>query len=405
LFPVDFSDGARWLLKVPINGTPEHWDETSASALISEALTMKLIRRRTSVPLPEVFDFCASLNNPLHCPYIWLSFISGISLYDLWYDKPPAISEDEHHRRRIRALEDIAIAMVQLDQFSFPLGGRILFNDNGKPIGIGPAREADLKAMSDRRMEDIPDYMPVYVERGPFKTAREFYSRFIRGDDSLSPFLLGQKRLLTVFIDCIVDFFRHDEKSFVLVHPDFGLQNCIVSPGGELLGIIDWDGVAAWPSSLGNQRYPGWLTRDWDPGMYGYGSDGVLRHPDMREDSPEVLAKYRKVYRNTMRRILTDVQVEEDVGVAAAEAETETYATSATLITENIDIAARGIGAGNILNKIVKKVVALVGVPGDLDPEMPYTDLCRKGGEDLLKEETRIAFRTGFQMLLGDKTL
>jgi hypothetical protein len=95
------------------------------------------------------------------------------------------------------------------------------------------------------------------------------------------------------------------------------------------------------------------------------------------------------------------------MGVVAAEAETEaeTYDTSATLITENIDIAARGMGAGNILRKIVKEIVALVGVPGDLDPEMPYTDLCRKGGEDLLKEETRAAFRTGFERLLRDKTL
>ncbi len=57
--------------------------------------------------------------------------------------------------------------------------------------------------------------------------------------------------------------------SFVLTHRDFDIQNLIVSEDGELRGIIDWDGVAAVPRTLGNERYPEWLTRDWDPGMYG----------------------------------------------------------------------------------------------------------------------------------------
>jgi len=67
--------------------------------------------------------------------------------------------------------------------------------------------------MSDCRMEEVLDYMSVYVERGPFKTAYEFYSRFIRRDGGLSIFLLGQKQLLTLFINCIIDFFRRDGES------------------------------------------------------------------------------------------------------------------------------------------------------------------------------------------------
>jgi hypothetical protein len=33
----------------------------------------------------------------------------------------------------------------------------------------------------------------------------------------------------------------------VLAHPDFDIQNVIVSEEGELRGLIDWDGVAALP--------------------------------------------------------------------------------------------------------------------------------------------------------------
>ena len=398
---------------MPINGTPEYWDETSASALESEALTMKLIRRRTTIPVPEVYDFCASVDNPLGCPYIWLSFISGIPLYDIWYNKPSVVSENEHFRRCARSLADIAAAMVQLDQFAFPLGGRIIFDGNGEPTGIGPVREADLAAMADCRLDGAPDYMPIYVEHGPFKTANEFYSRFLKDDNSLSTFLLGQKRLIGFFVECVSKSLGGKSKSFTLTHPDFGLQNFIVSLTGELLGIIDWDGVAVWPSSLGNRRFPGWLTRDWDPGMYGYGYDGVLVDPDMREDSPEALARYRKIYRDALRRIVTSNRVPtgKSPGVAAiaeAEPETgpgETWATTASLITENIDIAARGLGAGNILGKIVKEIAALVGTPGDLDPDFPYSDICRTGGEVLLEDEIRAALRAGLEMLLRDENL
>ena len=43
---------------------------------------MQLIHQRTSIPVPEVFGFSETLDKPLHCPHIWLSFIPGVSLYD-----------------------------------------------------------------------------------------------------------------------------------------------------------------------------------------------------------------------------------------------------------------------------------------------------------------------------------
>jgi RIO-like serine/threonine protein kinase len=68
--------------------------------------------------------------------------------------------------------------------------------------------------------------------------------------------------LLGLFID-LIPILPAGEDAFVLIHPDLDSQNVIVSENGELLGHIDWDGVAAWPKSLGNTRYPSWLTRDW----------------------------------------------------------------------------------------------------------------------------------------------
>ena len=101
LFPVEFPcQGTKWLLKVPINGTAEHWDELSANQLESEVRTMQLIKRRTPIPLPEVFGFSATLVSPLGCPHIWLSFIPGISLYDFWFEISPSSDGDDTQQRR-----------------------------------------------------------------------------------------------------------------------------------------------------------------------------------------------------------------------------------------------------------------------------------------------------------------
>ncbi|KAK3896677.1 hypothetical protein C8A05DRAFT_39775 [Staphylotrichum tortipilum] len=403
LFPVEFEcRGVRWLLKIPINGTPTHWDALSADALESEARTMQLISQRTSVPVPEVFGFSKTPDNPLGCPHMWLSFIPGVSLYDFWFDQSPAISDEDRHRRRARVLQDVADAMMQLGQFSFDRGGRLLFTNSGALSGVGPRRELDMHEFQERLMQDNPDYMPVYFESGPFETANEFYTTALaREKPAESDYLLGQSRLLDFFLDCTANFFTASARSFVLTHPDFDIQNFLISPEGRLVGIIDWDGVGAWPASLGNLRYPGWLTRDWDPGMYGYGSDGILHDPEMREDSPQTLARYRKVYRDALR----DALGQQGGNQADNQADNQPHHTTATLITENLAIAVSNpAGRGNILRKIVQEITAVVKLPCG-DERFLYMELCESLGQGEVDKEMLDALRSGLEMLLQKEDL
>ncbi|KAL2134136.1 hypothetical protein VTI74DRAFT_898 [Chaetomium olivicolor] len=278
---------------------------------------MQLIRKRTSIPVPDVFGFCRTHDNPLCCPHIWLSFIPGISLYDFWFAKTPGMLEEDRHRCRTRVLKGVASAMVQLSQFSFGKGGRLMFDSDGRPH-VDRRRELDIVECDKRLEQHNPDYMPAYFSSGLYKAAKGFYT---------NDFYSSSLTAWTTFSQMI----------------------------GDLVGIIDWDGVGAWPKSLGNLRYPGWLTRDWDPGMYGYGSDGVLHDPEMREDLPQTLARYRKVYHDAIRYAL---------GKHKIQGHSQTYHTSATLITENLHIAAKNpMGRGNILRKIVQEIARLVKVP------------------------------------------
>jgi hypothetical protein len=241
LFPVDFKDrGTRWLLKVPINGTPACWNALCADELESEARTMQLIRSQTTIPVPDVFGFSKTNDNDLRCPHIWLSYISGISLHDFWFAKPPGLSEEDRHRRRAHVLRSVASAMVQLGKFSTKEGGRLVFGSDGRWSGVARRRELDMVERENRLELEPPNYMPAYFSSGPYKTAKEFYTSALQREHAKSVFLLGQRQILEFLISCMDDFFAADRQSFVLTHPDFDIQNFLVSPQGELVGIIDW---------------------------------------------------------------------------------------------------------------------------------------------------------------------
>ncbi|KAL2008156.1 hypothetical protein VTN00DRAFT_8138 [Thermoascus crustaceus] len=259
LFPVRFSNGVRWLLKVPSNGTRDRFDESAARALRSEALTMRLLK----------------------------------SLY-VWFDK--ISPKDVVQARRTRVLREIAEATVQLDEFSFEKGGLIVFDEYGQPVGIGPLRDVDREAMLDRLSTgDDTDNTPTYVESGPFTDPKSFYTAPLdRRSEPGGVFSKGELKLLRMFISWIPEpeplheYGKGKKKPFAL---------------------IDWDGICAVPRSLGNERYPSWLTRDWDPAMYGWKEEMEqegFKPEGVWEDSK--LAFYRALYDGFMRSCLLSRQ-------------------------------------------------------------------------------------------------
>lgn len=60
-----------------------------------------------------------------------------------------------------------------------------------------------------------------------------------------------------------------------------------------------------WGRNVGNERYPSWLTRDWDPTMYGYGAEIAGADAGYIENSPEELARYRAMYLQFMEQCLS----------------------------------------------------------------------------------------------------
>ena len=99
-YRVVFEDRVEWILKVPINGNRACFDRLAADSLTSEALTMKLIKEKTTIPIPTIHAFDTSANNPIRCPFILMDFLKGKPVWQGWFDEEASSSKLEQFRTR-----------------------------------------------------------------------------------------------------------------------------------------------------------------------------------------------------------------------------------------------------------------------------------------------------------------
>ena len=312
LYRVSFSDGTAWVFKVPCIGYLPEWSEASERNLRSEANTMNFIRKHTRIPVPEVYAFDSRLDNVINAPYIAMEFIDGINMDKKWYgtaDGDEQLSEEQLEERRVKWLKAVAEFLFELEKFKFDKCGMLNFNDNGdEPISIGPLSVSDMEAEEKLQECSVDLVPPKFCEIGPFLDTKSY----LLGLLDLRPFggpTMNLQRILRQLINWIPESIANAQlgpngNRFVLCHPDFGLQNIMISNDDDcrILSIIDWDGVATSPLCLGNERYPHWLTRDWDPLMYRYDPENPEKNK--WENSPEDLQRYREIYATYMQRLV-----------------------------------------------------------------------------------------------------
>lgn len=281
--------------------------------------------------------------------------------------------------------------MVQLNKYGYSHGGAPLFDQNGKPAGVGPLRQVDVSAVWLRPADD-PDESTPYYDVGPLSDPKSFilYSLDNR-EPPTDNYDQGCHKLLRLFVDWMPIATGTKESKFVLSHPDFNYQNMLVTSEGDLCGLIDWDGVAAVPRGAGNLSYPSWLTRDWDPTKYAYESikDG---HMEGQEQSPEELSYYRSMYLQYIEKYNPD----EDGG----------RVTRNSIVIECLWIAAIECictyqCVGRVYNEIVRTNPggSVTNPPEDSDCQ--YFDIiCALGDGDLDQRRLRW-LKSGFEALFA----
>jgi hypothetical protein len=301
LYTLEFQDGVKWVLRIPCPGENGHFTPAASRLIRSEAMTMNFVRENTSIPIPKIYAFDESTNNEVGAPYILMDCVEGFRVSEKWFDCTGPTPLEE---RRLRILDTVATAMSQLSQFQFHKIGSLEFDSsNCYPTSIGPCNIVDeVVSFEDMLSASGPDVN--YRKIGPFNTSQEYFEALLNMQKSPQDlFSKGIRELLKMMIQCIPRSLTKkasELETFVLAHPDFDSQNVVVSEDGTLTALIDWDNIHTVPRCIGYSRYPAWITRDWDPAIYGYSL------PNTRpENSPEELQYYRFQYAEKMRTLLS----------------------------------------------------------------------------------------------------
>ncbi|KAK0666551.1 hypothetical protein QBC41DRAFT_325577 [Cercophora samala] len=272
--------GFKLVVRVPAY-FGDRWTTEAALSMRSEVATLKLIRQKTRIPVPEVYGFDLTFGNEIGQPYICMSFLTGDPVSEVWHDKKGGKKGSDNFRLKI--LTSVARTMAQLSAFTFDQIGCIVeVPSNPGKVTIGPLFTRDL-------MEENPKV----TTAGPFDTVSEYleFYRLVPNEHS-DPWEKSCAKVLDVLVDCL----PKTDRRFVLELPGCDSTNILVDQDGKVTGVTDWDFAQTVPGFVGYAKYPGWLTRDWDP---------VLYRPDLEtEDSPFVLEEYRNYYANEMEAAL-----------------------------------------------------------------------------------------------------
>ncbi|KAK7719696.1 hypothetical protein SLS64_001875 [Diaporthe eres] len=271
-------DEAKMVIRIPISGQFSDLSGPAKEAIDSQVQTINYIKGHTSIPVPKVFHLDTTANNGIGAPYIAMSYISGRTLSRLWFDDSGHTPLKE---RRRSILKELAQAISQLNRLHFDKIGSLIPSSQGSGHDLGPCYEWD----------EGKDGTISAASSGPFLTTISFLKRFWAPTNDKSPCTVGAAKLLEEMLPHL----PHSSE-YVLALPDFDSQNVMADEEGDITGLIDWDNVQTVPGFIGCLRYPGWITRDWDPLMYGW--------PQGRENSPDELQKYREYYLYEMKQAL-----------------------------------------------------------------------------------------------------
>lgn len=193
-------------------------------------------------------------------PYTLTTFLPGTQLAKLWFD--PEWFTDE---KRAIVFESIATFMSQLSAHEFSSMGQLDLDPQTHEHFVGPFYPSH-DALSEG--ETSPD-----PTNGPYHSTHVYLLEMIGSqiDAATSINAIAELQLLRTFAG-MLPIPSFDGAPFYLSHPDFGYQNILVDADGNVTGMIDWDDLTVGPRQSAFARYPSWITRDWDPIMYGYRS-------------------------------------------------------------------------------------------------------------------------------------
>ena len=337
IFLITMRDGFRMIARIPYPVTvPKFY------AVASEVATMRFLRAK-GLPVPQVYDYSPTPDNAAKTEYIFMEFVTGTKLSDIWMELEGA------------EVASVVRQMVELEarimSIPFPAGGSLYYADDlqkaaGRMTGVP-------MPLDDERFCIGPDVrLPIWygrrsqldVDRGPctsrslkFPELIEIYHIDENAEAALAAAACKEAAYLERFGRPLLPFQRerreaygYEEQSpldhiknlelyrrmapslvpgkaslraFCMRHPDFQPSNVMVStsPGSgrwRIVGLLDWQHAAVLPHFL-LAGIPGRLQNYGDPGSQ------TLTPPSPPENMDELQeSDYMKVYGHYHARLV-----------------------------------------------------------------------------------------------------
>ncbi|KAF2428082.1 hypothetical protein EJ08DRAFT_699270 [Tothia fuscella] len=264
VYIIESSQGQKVCLKIPASGQPGRWCSDDIELLRSEALTMRLIKRKTQVPIPTVFAFDTTMDNEIRAPFILMSFIAGRPAHELcaeWRLCPGSLVE----KQKV-LIQSVAKAMADLSRLSFDKIGMLTYpEEGGEPI-VGPYNSYRTSEEEDGA------FKREWTSYGPFRTSQQYFASRLDATGDLDWLggstyadLEGVLKMAEVCVTCIPPSCHTvgSPEVFGLAHSNLDLQNILCKDDGTVVGTIDWEKIHTAPIYLGSGAVPLWLREDW----------------------------------------------------------------------------------------------------------------------------------------------
>ncbi|KAI1173905.1 kinase-like domain-containing protein [Nemania sp. FL0916] len=218
-----FSDGVYWIVRIPY----QVFDSDVKTSMLSEITTMKLIRKHTTIPVPQIFDFETSAEQPFGYPYVLMEYLEGRAL-------PNGLAETIPRQYHAKVAKQLANVFAELQILTFSRIGRLWGGED-----------------AEQPVEIIP--MAWHPSPGPLETSLEYFYNQRQGKNrealAMHPndadWLTACWVLKTALAHIIIE--DRVRGPFPLCHLDLHFGNMLFDGEYNLVGIIDWSSAQAAP--------------------------------------------------------------------------------------------------------------------------------------------------------------
>ncbi|KAJ5927766.1 Aminoglycoside phosphotransferase [Penicillium verhagenii] len=238
-----FDDRVRWILRSPHPRTFMPM-EMGMKLLVSEAATLRYLKAHSDIPVPEVYDYCASSDNAIGVPFIFMSEAPGWPLSKVW--RPAGSSRPELDTlSKAKVLSQLSDITWKLSQLRFDTIGS-LFEEN---------ESFEIKECLSRGHMLYGRYS-LEIPRGPFtsESAVDLWNDFVTigrktdsSDNRLDYIIAG---------DALRDIVRKfdlpaiNPETFPLCHADLSVNNIYVDDNYNITCVIDWAFASSIPEFM-----------------------------------------------------------------------------------------------------------------------------------------------------------